>query len=307
MVFQNYALYPHMTVRQNLAFPLKMAKTGKQERETRVDAVASTLGLTPFLNQKPGNLSGGQRQRVAMGRAMVRKPDLFLLDEPLSNLDAELRMQIRTEIARLQSRLGTTTIYVTHDQVEAMTLGDRVAVLSAGKLHQIGPGQELYEHPANTFVAGFIGTPGMNLFRTELKELSAGQLRVKFGALELPVPAGSQGDGSSFGPYLGKPVIAGVRPESFSFADDSDDSQFEAKVAAVEALGHELLVYFQSPEPVVQHGSDVDEKQQSEEIESSMVARLSTKAIPEVGENVTLRIDSGNLRLFDEEGAAIGG
>jgi multiple sugar transport system ATP-binding protein len=214
MVFQNYALYPHLTVRKNLEFPLRMARVPRAERRRRVERVADLLGLAELLGRRPARLSGGQRQRVAMGRAIVREPDLFLMDEPLSNLDAELRVRIRTEIAALQRRLGTTTVYVTHDQVEAMTLGHRVAVLKAGVLQQVAPPRDLYDRPATAFVASFLGSPGMNL-----------------------VPAralGEEGDGS-----------IGFRPEDLLPAGEATDDALlvSVHVTDVEALGHEQIVH----------------------------------------------------------------
>src|SRR3954463_8928217 len=204
MVFQSYALYPHMTVRQNIAFPLTLAKVKKAEIASKVEETARILDLTELLDRKPGQLSGGQRQRVAMGRAIVRDPKAFLMDEPLSNLDAKLRVQMRTVISRLQNRLGTTTVYVTHDQTEAMTLGDRVAVLRAGELQQVGTPKELYENPVNLFVAGFIGSPSMNFLAGELRD---GKVHLPIG--EIPAPQGARHQGK---------VVAGLRPEDFEDA-----------------------------------------------------------------------------------------
>src|SRR5437868_6721656 len=202
MVFQNYALYPHMTVEQNLGFGLKLRKTPKEEQRRRVEEVAKVLGLDKLMQRKPSELSGGQRQRVAMGRAMVREPQAFLMDEPLSNLDAKLRVQMRAELARLHERLGTTTVFVTHDQVEAMTLGERVAVLRDGVLQQVDVPQNLYEHPANLFVAAFIGSPPMNLVEAKVEERA-----VSFGEHRLPLSAGL-----SLDQYEGRSVILGIRP-----------------------------------------------------------------------------------------------
>src|SRR5918995_2935238 len=243
MVFQNYALYPHLTVRDNMAFPLRLAKVPKEEIDRKVEEAARTLDLTQHLDRRPANLSGGQRQRVAMGRAIVRDPKAFLMDEPLSNLDAKLRVQMRTEVSRIQSRLGTTTVYVTHDQTEAMTLGDRVAVMRSGLLQQVGSPGELYEHPVNLFVAGFIGSPAMNFTPGEL---SGDTVKSALGELRLPdsVRQSIGGDGS-------RPVIVGIRPESFEDArlvgPDARDrgTTVRAKIDLVEQLGAEQYAYFQ--------------------------------------------------------------
>src|SRR5579875_4233994 len=217
MVFQSYALYPHMTVRQNIAFPLTLAKKKKAEIAEKVEEIARILDLTDLLDRKPSQLSGGQRQRVAMGRAIVRQPKAFLMDEPLSNLDAKLRVQMRAEIARLQRRLGTTTVYVTHDQTEAMTLGTRVAVLSGGVLQQVAPPTELYRRPANLFVAGFIGSPPMNLIDARLERGDGGPL-VVFGPHRLRVPPSVLAGHSGLDRYLGEPVVVGIRPEHLADA-----------------------------------------------------------------------------------------
>src|SRR5687767_3075545 len=209
MVFQNYALYPHMTVRENMGFALKLSKTDQSEIDRRVEEAAATLDLEQHLDRKPANLSGGQRQRVAMGRAIVRDPKAFLMDEPLSNLDAKLRVQMRTEVSRLQADLGTTTVYVTHDQTEAMTLGDRVAVMRAGVLQQVGTPAELYDKPDNLFVAGFIGSPAMNFMAATLE---GGRVKLPFGEVDLP-----QDLREKLGSHSGK-VVAGIRPESFEDA-----------------------------------------------------------------------------------------
>src|SRR3954453_15506309 len=244
MVFQNYALYPHMSVRENMAFPLKLAGTPKEEIKSQVEEAAKILDLNEHLERKPANLSGGQRQRVAMGRAIVRDPKAFLMDEPLSNLDAKLRVQMRTEVARIQSRLGTTTVYVTHDQTEAMTLGDRVAVMRAGVLQQVGAPAELYGNPVNLFVAGFIGSPAMNFMPGRLDgetvHLPMGDVRLAGDARERAAGARS-----------GQHVIAGIRPESFEDASlvsgDVRDRgfSFRTKIDLVESLGAEKYAYFQ--------------------------------------------------------------
>ena len=227
MVFQNYALYPYLTVAANIGFPLRIARVKKSVREERVKEVAALLGLTEYLERKPGQLSGGQRQRVAMGRAIVRVPSVFLMDEPLSNLDAKLRVQMRADIAALQSDFGITTVYVTHDQSEAMTLGHRVAVLHEGHLQQVGPPRQLYERPANVFVAGFIGSPAMNLCTVPLSNGTA-----SFGGVDVPLPTGVPGNGRST-------LVIGVRPESLEVAADG----IPAKVDVVEDVGADAFVF----------------------------------------------------------------
>src|SRR5512145_1177316 len=231
MVFQNYALYPHMTVRENMGFALKLAKAPKDEINRKVEEAAKMLDLTEHLDRKPGQLSGGQRQRVAMGRAIVRDPAAFLMDEPLSNLDAKLRVQMRTQVAQLQSNLGTTTVYVTHDQTEAMTLGDRVAVMRAGRLQQVGSPAELYARPDNLFVAGFIGSPAMNFMTGRVE---GGVVKLPFGDVRLA--------GERPGVEEGKPVIVGIRPESFEDAALVGEARdrgttFRAKLQLVESMG----------------------------------------------------------------------
>src|SRR5215203_5572628 len=240
MVFQNYALYPHMTVRDNMGFALKLAKEPKEEIDRRVNEAAKILDLEQHLERKPANLSGGQRQRVAMGRAIVRSPKAFLMDEPLSNLDAKLRVQMRTEVARIQQRLGTTTVYVTHDQVEAMTLGDRVAVMRGGVIQQVDSPKNLYEKPQNLFVAGFIGSPSMNFLPARL---DGDVIKLPFG--DAPIPEALRGRLGGDG--KGREVIAGVRPEHFEDASvepDRPGMRFTAPVSVVESMGSELYAYF---------------------------------------------------------------
>jgi multiple sugar transport system ATP-binding protein len=239
MVFQNYALYPHMTVYRNLAFGLKERKTPKPEIERRVREASAILGLDDLLKRRPAQLSGGQRQRVAMGRALVREPSAFLLDEPLSNLDAKLRVQMRAELKRIHQRLGITTIYVTHDQVEAMTLGDRIVVMSNGRVQQIGAPQEVYREPRNLFVAGFIGSPPMNLLRGR-----AGDGRLVVGDLSLPLPSSTPAD-----------VAVGLRPEDLGPADGSGDA-LAFTVDVVEPLGSEVVVHGTVPGDAVESGAD---------------------------------------------------
>lgn len=309
MVFQNYALYPHKTVRKNLEFPLRMMKVPKQERQTRLLRAARQLGLEDKLDSKPKTLSGGQRQRVAMGRAIVRDPAVFLMDEPLSNLDAKLRVEIRAEIAALQRRIGITTIYVTHDQVEAMTLGDRVAVLSDGALQQVGASQDLYENPANTFVASFIGSPRMNIFATELKQEDNGRFTVRFGNLELPVPANRFHNPSRLRKYEGKPVLAGLRPEGFVPPDNVPQKyQFQAVLRTTEELGHEQILYFESPEKLVfdkQQAQEPREEYETADTETTMVARFPAGPDLEPGATLKLGVDANGLYLFSQEGQAL--
>lgn len=245
MVFQNYALYPHMTVRQNLAFPLKMLKCGRADTERRVQQAAALLELTALLERKPGQLSGGQRQRVAMGRAIVREPHVFLMDEPLSNLDARLRVNIRADIAALQKKMGTTTLYVTHDQVEAMTLGERVAIMNAGRLQQLETPRGLYEKPANTFVAGFIGNPGMNLFAARLVNTGNG-VQVMFGEHKLTLSDTNVVAPATLASCTYRDLIVGLRPEAVTLGSGTD-AALPARVTGVETLGHEQLVYFTAP------------------------------------------------------------
>jgi len=298
MVFQSYALYPHMTVRQNIAFPLTLAKMKKSEIAQKVDETAKTLDLTELLDRKPSQLSGGQRQRVAMGRAIVRHPKAFLMDEPLSNLDAKLRVQMRGEIARLQRRLGTTTVYVTHDQTEAMTLGDRVVVMHGGVAQQIGTPDELYERPANLFVAGFIGSPAMNFFPATLTPTG---LTLAFGEVML-TPEVQQVIGRH--PKT-ENIIVGVRPEHLADAAFIDGYQriraltFEAKVDMVESLGADKYVYFTTAGPAV-HSAQLDELEAEGEVhENQFVARVPAESSATIGQSVELALDVTKLAVFD--------
>src|SRR5947209_1635470 len=243
MVFQNYALYPHMTVRENMGFALQLAKVPKEEIARKVTEAAQILDLEPHLDRKPANLSGGQRQRVAMGRAIVRNPSAFLMDEPLSNLDAKLRVQMRTEISRIQQQLQTTTIYVTHDQTEAMTLGDRIAVMRAGVLQQVGPPSELYSYPTNLFVAGFIGSPSMNFLPGELGDDG---VHLPIGTLSIPDELRRRLESGIGGGRRG--IVAGLRPEHFEdaslVADPSRGATFKARIDVLESMGSEFYAYF---------------------------------------------------------------
>ncbi len=279
MVFQSYALYPHMTVRQNLAYGLKVRRVPRPEREALVAEAAGILGLGALLARKPKELSGGQRQRVAVGRAIVRQPRAFLFDEPLSNLDAKLRMQMRSEIVRLQQRLGTTTVYVTHDQVEAMTMGSRIAVMRDGRLQQVGTPLEIYRRPANLFVAGFVGSPPMNLLPVRL----GGEGSVLAGdGFELPVPEGAR---SVLGGQDGRRLVVGIRPERVSETGAGGSSasgagRLSAEVALAEPLGSEVVVH-------ARHGSQ------------TLIAKLGPERIPAVGSRIELELDLTALHLFD--------
>ena len=274
MVFQNYALYPHMTVAENMGFALKIAGVGKEERAQRVLEAAKLLDLEEYLTRKPKALSGGQRQRVAMGRAIVRQPQVFLMDEPLSNLDAKLRVQTRTQIASLQRRLGVTTVYVTHDQTEALTMGDRIAVLKDGILQQVGTPRDLYERPSNVFVAGFIGSPAMNLFPADLAEGG-----VRFGDLVVPVEA------DVLGKAHGSEVTIGVRPEDIQVAP-ADGKGLKVVVDLVEELGADGYLYGHT---------EVDGKR------TDIVARVDGRLHPNAGETVVLAPVPGHVLVFDLE------
>jgi multiple sugar transport system ATP-binding protein len=290
MVFQNYALYPHMTVRENMGFALKLAKVSKSEIDKKVDEAAEILELGSHLDRKPANLSGGQRQRVAMGRAIVRDPKAFLMDEPLSNLDAKLRVQMRTQVARIQQQLGTTMLYVTHDQTEAMTLGDRVAVMRAGIIQQVETPKVLYEDPVNLFVAGFIGSPAMNFIPARLEE---GKVRLPFG--DVPIPAGVQ--------TSKRDVIAGIRPEHFEdaqFGDETPDGlRFSTKVDVVESMGSELYAYFDIQGTQEVHSEQLDELAADAGMDdvpgggaSHIVARLDARSQAEHGKDVEVVLDT---------------
>jgi len=304
MVFQNYALYPHMTVRENMGFALKLAHVDKQEIDQKVNEAAKTLDLTQHLDRKPANLSGGQRQRVAMGRAIVRDPKAFLMDEPLSNLDAKLRVQMRTEVSRIQKRLGTTTVYVTHDQTEAMTLGDRVAVMRSGELQQVGSPQVLYEQPKNIFVAGFIGSPAMNF------------MPVKVEGTNIVTPVGNaplsdaqrralEGDGKG-------DLIAGIRPEDFEDAALVGDQRdrgvtFKARIDVLESMGAEFYAYFSVEAQEALSSQELQELAEdagTSEVPSAgeagqVVARLEPASKVAEGQEAELWLDATKVHLFD--------
>lgn len=306
MVFQSYALYPHMTVRQNIAFPLTLAKMRKADIAQKVSETAKILDLTNLLDRKPSQLSGGQRQRVAMGRAIVRHPKAFLMDEPLSNLDAKLRVQMRGEIAQLQRRLGTTTVYVTHDQTEAMTLGDRVVVMYGGIAQQIGTPEELYERPANLFVAGFIGSPAMNFFPARLTAIG---LTLPFGEVTLAPEV----QGVIAAHPKPENVIVGVRPEHIQDAALINAYQriraltFQVKVNLVESLGADKYLYFTTESPAV-HSVQLDElaevEGESALHENQFVARVPAESKVAIGQSVELAFDTARLAVFDADSGA---
>jgi multiple sugar transport system ATP-binding protein len=315
MVFQNYALYPHMTVAQNIGFALKLQGRSKAEIHERVQRAAQTLQLEQWLDRKPGQLSGGQRQRVAMGRAIVRDPAAFLMDEPLSNLDAKLRVQVRAEIARLQRELKTTTIYVTHDQVEAMTMGDRVAVLRDGSLQQVAAPEVLYDEPVNLFVAAFIGSPSMNLLQGRLT-FDGDRGTVQLGAEALPLPASLLADRPGLRAFDGRPVVVGIRPESLRDAAlerSGDGPRLRAEVELREALGAELLVHVNvdARNAVTEEerslAATADEaavdhlEQKAREDRGAVIARLEPASRARVGDVVELVVDVERIHLFDPE------
>ncbi|KKW65241.1 ABC transporter ATP-binding protein [Mycolicibacterium elephantis] len=300
MVFQSYALYPHMTVRQNIAFPLTLAKMKKDEIARKVDEAAKILDLTELLDRKPAQLSGGQRQRVAMGRAIVRNPKAFLMDEPLSNLDAKLRVQMRSEIARLQDRLGTTTVYVTHDQTEAMTLGDRVVVMLAGVAQQVGTPGELYKYPANLFVAGFIGSPAMNFMPATITDVG---VRLPFGEVTL-IPEVHDLLARRQAPTN---VIVGIRPEHLEDAAVLDvyarisALTFDVKVDLVESLGADKYVHFKTEGAGAQSALLAELAAESGTGENEFVARVSTESTARQGDTIQLAVDTSKLVIFDPE------
>jgi multiple sugar transport system ATP-binding protein len=309
MVFQNYALYPHMSVYDNIAFGLKMRKTPKSEIDRRVREIGRVLGLAELLSRKPKQLSGGQRQRVAMGRAIVREPAAFLMDEPLSNLDARLRVQMRAEISRIQHELSATTIYVTHDQVEAMTMGDRVCVLRKGELQQIGPPQVLYDQPANLFVASFIGSPEMNLVQATVSRQN-GALEATVGQQHLPLPSAP----AALGSYEGRPVALGIRPEHAG----KGDATLTGNVLLAEALGAERLVHLEleaqpvTTAEVLEVATDADLTAaeglaaEAERSRSVFVGRLDTAFAVQPGRSVTIPVDTSKSHFFDlDTGLAI--
>lgn len=297
MVFQSYALYPHMTVFENIAFSMRLAGKPKAERKKRVDEIAKTLQLTSLLDSKPANLSGGQRQRVAMGRAMVREPAAFLMDEPLSNLDAKLRVQMRAEITSLQKQLGVTTIYVTHDQIEAMTMGDRVAVLKGGVLQQVDTPKRLYESPVNAFVAGFIGSPSMNLFEATLK---GSELVFRDFAIQLQDAAFVRRPGLRS--YAGRKIVFGIRPEDLYDSSLESGRKYQtipAKVTSIEELGSEHIVHLNIDAVRVDSGDPdaVDDFG----LASNAVARFEPASAVHSGSEIRLALDDSKFHFFDPE------
>ena len=319
MVFQNYALYPHMTVRNNMAFGLKLAKTDSDEIDRRVKEAARVLGLEEHLDRKPRALSGGQRQRVAMGRAIVREPQAFLMDEPLSNLDAKLRVQMRSEISRIQDDLEVTTVYVTHDQVEAMTMGDRVAVMRKGELQQVGSPTELFGHPRNLFVAGFIGSPSMNFAMSRIDKRDGG-FAVTLGDQSLDIDQNVFEKRPALEGYAGRDIIIGIRPQDFEDASliesSSEGSRLKANIDLVERLGTETLVHFKVNAPLALTedmkelaadvgGEEVTQlEQKAQQGENEFVGTLNPRSKAKERETMELAIDTTQLHFFDPESSA---
>ena len=315
MVFQNYALYPHLSVYDNMAFSLKMRKVDKAEIDKRVQEAARILGLDQLLDRKPRNLSGGQRQRVAMGRAIVREPQVFLMDEPLSNLDAKLRVETRAQIARIQDDLNVTTIYVTHDQVEAMTLGDRVAVMKKGRLQQVDSSQTLYDHPVNLFVAGFIGSPAMNMVEATVNRDESG-LHVSFGDTHLLLDKEIESTRPDLKKFEGRTIVLGIRPEDMydaALQEASAERRMGVTPDLIESLGSEALVHFTVDAPIVLT-EDVRElavdvgaeklerlEQEREQGRSKFVAAVSPQTGAKVGQPMELAVDTARVHAFDPE------
>ena len=313
MVFQSYALYPHLTVYDNIAFGLKLKKEKKAEIDRRVQEAAHILGLEAFLKRKPRALSGGQRQRVAMGRAIVRQPQAFLMDEPLSNLDAKLRVQMRAEISRLQNDLGTTTIYVTHDQVEAMTMGDRVAVMRKGELQQVAGPQELYDHPVNLFVGGFIGSPAMNMVEATLERANGG-LAAKVGSHSIDLGDETLDARPGLTRYEGRQVVLGIRPEDLEDAalasDIPDTRRLSGKIELKEALGSEIMVHFTVDAPpaltedvreLAKDAGDERSVQEDGARETTMVGRFGARSEVSEGKTAEVAVDTRALHFFDPD------
>jgi multiple sugar transport system ATP-binding protein len=310
MVFQNYALYPHLSVAENIAFGLRLRKAPKATINERVAWAAKMLDLTPYLDRKPKELSGGQRQRVAMGRAIVRQPQVFLMDEPLSNLDAKLRVQMRADIAKLQRELGTTTVYVTHDQVEAMTMGDRVAVMSKGVLQQVDAPQRLYDRPENLFVAGFIGTPPMNLLEGRVS--ANGGVSIDLGGNTLPIPDEALANYPKLPAWNGRNVIVGLRAGDLHPAQGFDQlPQITANVELVESLGGESMAYFKvNARQIKAESSAAEEELENEDATSvvgsrpNLVASFPPHVQLKLGDRVQIAVDAKNLHFFDEASGA---
>jgi multiple sugar transport system ATP-binding protein len=325
MVFQNYALYPHMNVRENMGFALKLRKMGKDEINRRVEEAARILSIERFLDRKPKALSGGQRQRVALGRAIVREPKAFLMDEPLSNLDAKLRVQMRTEIAKLHNRIGTTTIYVTHDQTEAMTMADRIVVLKDGIVQQVASPQQMYEHPVNVFVAGFIGSPAMNFIRARLEKENGGYAAT-FGRTRIPLSREVVGQSEGLGRYAGKEVVLGIRPEHIEDATLAEGDALggtdapntvEVEPQVIESMGSEKYLYFGMAKEQAAHLESIEKLTEGEgegadeggaegsgsadDFGDLMVARVSVESGARIGQPLRLAMDAEKIRLFDPE------
>ena len=316
MVFQNYALYPHMTVYDNMAFGLKLAKIDKAEIDRRVKDAARVLGLDEFLKRKPRALSGGQRQRVAMGRAIVRKPRAFLMDEPLSNLDAKLRVQMRSEISRIQKDLEVTTVYVTHDQIEAMTMGDRVTVIKKGELQQVGTPTDLFEHPDNLFVAGFIGSPSMNFASTTLEE-SNGSLGLKLGDQKIKISDEGVKARPAIKNYVGKEIVLGIRPQDFEDPQyarvEAEGSTIKVSIDLIEAVGTETMVHFMVNAPIAVTddmrelaadigGEEVEQlERKAKEGQNEFTAVLDPRSKLKKKDEVELAVDTARLHFFDPE------
>src|SRR5665213_3876868 len=306
MVFQSYALYPHMTVAENIGFSLSLHKMPKAEIAAKVNEAAVILGLSEWLRSKPAQLSGGQRQRVAMGRAIVREPSVFLMDEPLSNLDAKLRVQMRAEVSRIQRRIGVATMYVTHDQVEAMTMGDRVAVMRTGRLQQVAPPQVLYDRPDNVFVAAFIGSPAMNLYRAELAEDAQ---TVRLGSQTLRITDEVRHSRPALVAYAGKRLVVGFRPEDLPAVDAempaADSQDLEGDVTLVEALGSDLLVHFTidaarvQPEDVQEDAAGLESGELV--VAGEGIARVDPRVEVQVGKRTRFRLSPSRLHFFDLE------
>ena len=317
MVFQNYALYPHMSVGDNIGFALKLQKMARSEIKERVDNAARILELTDLLDRKPAQLSGGQRQRVAMGRAIVRRPQVFLLDEPLSNLDAKLRVQMRAEITQLQRDVGVTTFYVTHDQVEAMTMADRVAVINKGVLQQVAPPQDLFDNPENLFVAAFIGSPSMNLVEATISPDSMGDaLHVSLGPHTMTAPASLLKQRPRLREYFNRTVVLGLRPKDFEDAAIDAESPRERRIPAtvtnVEALGFEKIVYFElEARPVISADAlDLEDEEAADELRNSSTTTVSARFDPatraRIGDPIEVAVDFSHAHFFDlDTGEAI--
>jgi multiple sugar transport system ATP-binding protein len=310
MVFQNYALYPHMNVRENMAFALRLRKIDNQEISRRVEDAAKILGLENFLDRKPRALSGGQRQRVALGRAIVRNPQAFLMDEPLSNLDAKLRVQMRTEIAKLHNRIGTTTIYVTHDQTEAMTMADRIVLLKDGEAQQIAPPQQMYDHPNNIFVAGFIGSPAMNFVQARI-ERDDGSLAAVFGQTRIPIPRELQEGAEDLERFVDGDVVLGIRPEHFEDVELAETTEgttpLDVEPQVIESMGNEKYVYFGLPQGgEAAHTQSIDEMESEigtggDETGELLVARIAPETGAQEGKQTRLLIHASKIHLFDPE------